>query len=51
MKTKATHKTHVSKKKIEGLSEITKLAKESRTILVASIKIFLCLNIKKSRKN
>ena len=38
MKTKAAHKTHVSKKKIEGLSEITKLAKESRTILVASIK-------------
>ena len=38
MKTKAAHKTHVSKKKIEGLSEITKLAKENRTILVASIK-------------
>ncbi len=38
MKPKAAHKTHVSKKKIEGLSEITKLAKEKRTILVASIK-------------
>jgi large subunit ribosomal protein L10 len=38
MKTKTAHKTHVSKKKIEGLSEITKLAKEKRTILIASIK-------------
>ena len=37
-KQKTTHKTHVSKKKVEGLSEITKLAKENRTILVASIK-------------
>src|SRR3989338_7057031 len=35
---KDNKKTHVSKKKIEGLSELTKLAKESRTILVASIK-------------
>ena len=38
MKNKTAHKTHVSKKKIEGLSELTKLAKENRTILVASIK-------------
>src|SRR3989338_964853 len=39
MKSKKDNKqTHVSKKKIEGLSELTKLAKESRTILVASIK-------------
>ena len=38
MKQKTTPKTHVSKKKIEGLSEITKLAKANRTILVASIK-------------
>ena len=38
MKNKTAHKTHVSNKKIEGLSELTKLAKENRTILVASIK-------------
>jgi len=38
MKPKVAHKTHVSKRKVENLSELTKLAKENRTILIASIK-------------
>jgi len=38
MKKETAHKTHVSKRKIEGLSQLIKLAKEKRTILVASIK-------------
>src|SRR3989338_10941157 len=38
MKNKTAHKTHVSKKKIAGLKELTELAGKNRTILVASIK-------------
>ena len=38
MKNNKDKKTHVSKQKIERLSELTKLAKEKKTILVASIK-------------
>ena len=35
---KTTHKTHVSKIKVKVLSELIKLAKEKRTLLIASIK-------------
>src|SRR3989344_215244 len=38
MKKETAHKTHVSKRKIEGLSQLMKLAREKKTILVASIK-------------